>query len=157
MNEIITERLSILPMSESETEKLIEKTESFDPELAEAYGEMLSGARENPEQYDWYAVLEIKRRSDGKTVGDACFKGLPENGFPEIGYGIHDDEQNKGYATEAVRALCAWALAQDGVNGVEAEVEESNEKSKKVIFKCGFEPNGTIGKEGPRFTLRRKE
>ena len=153
MEKIITERLSIFPMTESETEELIKNTEPFDPELAKAYGEMLAGCREHPEQYDWYAVLKISLLKGGKTVGDACFKGLPENGRPEIGYGINADEQNKGYATEAVRALCSWALSQEKVVAVEAETDPNNEKSKRVLFKCGFVQNGVIGEEGPRFEL----
>ena len=32
-------------------------------------------------------------KTDGTHVGDLCFKGLKENGNPEIGYGILDEFQ----------------------------------------------------------------
>lgn len=51
-----TERLNITPMTIEETEALIAKTKATDPELSEAYAEMLAGGK-NP-----YKVY-IKQRS----------------------------------------------------------------------------------------------
>ena len=36
-------------------------------------------------------------------LGNLCFKGLEENKNPEIGYGIYDEYQGRGYATEATK------------------------------------------------------
>ena len=80
-----------------------------------------------------------------------CFKGLNDDGSVEIGYGITEENQGKGYATEAVEAVIAWALNQSGVRQVEAETEPGNRKSQRVLEKCGFSPLGIIGEEGPRF------
>ena len=46
-------------------------------------------------------------------------------------------------------------VMQPGVKGVEAETDPENEKSKRVLFKCGFLPTGEVGKEGPRFALEK--
>ena len=69
----------------------------------------------------------------------------------EIGYGITEENQGKGYATEAVEAVLDWALNQSGIRQVEAETEWENRKSQRVLEKCGFSPLGIIGDEGPRF------
>ena len=105
------------------------------------------------------AAQDDTAREYGKTetfFDTSCklFKGLPENGQPEIGYGISPEFQGQGYATEAVRAACRWALAQPGVAAVEAETEPANAASQAVLRKVGFVPTGTVGKEGPRFILR---
>jgi RimJ/RimL family protein N-acetyltransferase len=46
-------------------------------------------------------------KTDGTHIGDLCFKGLQENGIAEIGYGILEEHQSQGYATEAVQAAKA--------------------------------------------------
>ena len=94
---------------------------------------------------------EAIEQKDGTHIGDLCFKGLNEDGSVEIGYGITEENQGKGYATEAVEAVIAWALNQSGVRQVEAETERDNKKSQRVLEKCGFSPLGINGEEGPRF------
>ena len=88
-------------------------------------------------------------------MGDLCFKGLPENGHPEIGYGLLPEYEHQGYATEAVRAACRWAFGQPGVTAVEAETDPGNTASQAVLRRVGFVPTGTMGEEGPRFILRK--
>ena len=55
--------------------------------------------------------------------------------------------------TEAVRALTKWALGHPGVERVEAETDDENTASKRVLAACGFVLNGETGKEGPRFVF----
>ena len=88
---------------------------------------------------------------DGTHIGDLCFKGLEADGIVEIGYGILEEYQGQGYATEAVGEAANWALQQPGVRRVEAETEPDNRASQRVLEKCGFLPSGTFGEEGPRF------
>lgn len=153
VQELRTQRLILHPAAEAEMEALISGTKAADPELSEAYTEMLTGCREKPEQALWYTAWKLIRRQDGAFVGDMCFKGLPENGRPEIGYGILEEYQNNGYATEAARVLCRWALEQPGVTAVEAETDPYNAASQKVLARLGFRPLGVMGEEGPRFAL----
>ena len=154
MVKVRTSRLIVCPMEVSEIRTLIAQTEAEDPGLAGAYREMYAGAVRFPEQYGWYAPWEILKKTDGCRIGDLCFKGMPENGRPEIGYGISAKYQGHGYATAAVAAMCAWAMRQPGVCAVEAETEPDNEASKRVLAKCGFAATGAFGKEGPRFIRR---
>ena len=143
-----TKRLNLYPAAKKQMETVIAAEE--DAELRKAYTEMLAGSQQHPDQWAWYAMWMIELR-DGTHIGDLCFKGLDENGVTEIGYGILDAYQGQGYATEAVGAAVAWAMRQPGVTCVEAETEPDNRASRRVLEKCGFLPNGTIGEEGPRF------
>ncbi len=100
--------------------------------LKAAYSEMLDGALTHPEQWDWYAIWMIELK-DGTHAGELCFKGIDESGSTEIGYGIAENYQNCGYAAEAVCAVADWALRQDAVNCVTAEVDKGNIASVRVL------------------------
>ena len=125
-------------------------------ELKAAYSEMLDGCLLNPDQWEWYAIWIIEL-NDGTHIGDFCFKGLDSNGVAEIGYGILEEYQGQGYATEVVKAALRWAFQNPNVTAIEAETDADNAASKRVLEKCGFLANGIIGKEGPRYTLKREE
>ncbi len=123
-------------------------------ELKAAYSEMLDGCLNNPDQWEWYAIWIIEL-SNGTHIGDLCFKGLDSNGVAEIGYGILEEYQGQGYATEAVTAALSWAFQNPNVTAIEAETDADNAASKRVLEKCGFVANGIMGKEGPRYALKR--
>ena len=148
-----TKRLKIYVASQNAMEKFIEK-QTVDV-LKAAYKEMLTGALKHPEQWEWYAIWLIELK-DGTHIGELCFKGLDSNGVAEIGYGIQKEYQGQGYATEAVKAISDWAFQQSHVTALEAETEDENIASKRVLEKCGFVPNGELGEEGPRYALARR-
>ena len=149
---IQTKRLTIHPASDAEMRDLITHTD--DEGLKLAYTEMLTMALENPQYRPWYAAWFIETTA-GTRLGELCFKGLSADGTAEIGYGILPDFQNRGYATEAVKAVTAWALSQPGVNTITAETEADNLSSQKVLLNCGFLATGEQGEEGPLFALSR--
>ena len=135
---IKTERLQLYPASREQMEAVIASEQ--DEELRKAYSEMLDGCLRHPDQWDWYAIW---------------IKGLGENGVAEIGYGILEEYRGRGYAAEAVEAACRWAFRHPEVTALEAETDAGNTASQRVLEKCGFLPNGTLGEEGPRFTRNR--
>ena len=98
----------------------------------------------------WYAIWMIELKN-GTHIGELCFKGLGADGMVEIGYGVSEEYEGKGYATEAVSAVVRWAIDQPGVARIEAETEAENIASQRVLEKCGFIATGSIGEEGPRF------
>ena len=107
-----------------------------------------------PDNRIWYAVWNMELKNvPGTIVGDFCFKGLPADGCPEIGYGILEPFWGRGYATEIIRAACLWALTGDGVCAVLAETAPDNAASQRVLAKIGFTPTGEMGEEGPRYRL----
>ena len=56
--------------------------------------------------------------------------------------------------TEAVKTLAEWASKQPNVKQIEAEAEEINIASIRVLEKSNFVPNGIMGQEGPRFVWK---
>lgn len=125
-----------------------------DPELKQAYSEMLELMKRLPQapEYacDWAICLK-----DGTPVGGIGFKGLPDRrGDVEIGYEIWPLYRRTGYAVEAVSALTSWALARPGVKRVAAQTAPENVISQRVLARCGFRPDG-MGEEGPRFVRDR--
>ena len=145
---IETERLKIHIAYQEEMVRFINR--QTDEILITAYREMLQGCLEHPQDWEWYAIWMIERK-DGTHIGDLCFKGFNADGMVEIGYGILEEYQGFGYATEAVDAAVRWAMEQPGVTRVEAETEPDNKASQRVLEKCGFVPTGIVGEEGPRF------
>ena len=148
---IETKRLKIYAASKEQMDAFI-AAQSV-PVLKAAYTEMLEGAINHPDRWEWYAIWMIERK-DGTHIGELCFKGITEEETAEIGYGIAENYQGCGYATEAVSALVDWALNQPGVSCVTAETEQSNIASQRVLKKSGFIPTGETGEEGPLFARR---
>lgn len=146
-----TERLVITPMTGDELAALIAETDKTDKETADAYRDMLRESTANPDAFLWYTAWKIASAETGEMLGDVCFKGLPENGHPEIGYGIIEKHRRNGYATEAVGAMCDWALGHENVKAVDAETAPDNAPSQRILAKLGFVPTGENGEEGPRF------
>ena len=149
---IETKRLRIYPASQKQMEDFI-AMQTVDV-LKTAYTEMLNGCLAKPEQWEWYAIWMIELKN-GTHIGELCFKGLTPDGIAEIGYGINDEYQRQGYASEAVKAVSEWAFQQPDVTALEAETDGENIASKRVLENCGFTLNGIIGEEGPRYSLPR--
>ncbi|MCB2342411.1 GNAT family N-acetyltransferase [Clostridium estertheticum] len=57
----------------------------------------------------------------------------------ELLYGVSDNYQNKGYATEASKALIQWTFENTQLKSLTAIVKPENITSKIVIEKLGFE------------------
>ena len=149
--ELKTKRLTLRPMTDAEIEALIARTES--KELRVAYGEMLDGCRRDPANRVWYAPWRMALKGGPDCIGDLDFKGPAKAHAVEIGYGILPEYEGNGYTTEAVQAMTKWAFTQKDVVFVEAETDPENKASQRVLEKCGFTPDGTMGLEGPRFVL----
>ena len=107
-----TERMYLYPLRDEEMRLVIEK--ESDPEMKQAYMEMLEGSLSNSDKRIWYAIwnMELKDES-GIIVGDFCFKGLSDDGVIEIGYGLKEEYRHHGYMTEAVKVITEWALSQE--------------------------------------------
>lgn len=97
--------------------------------------EKMTGLEEAQHLWQTYWLIIIRESNFG--AGLAGFKGIPnENGSTEIGYGIDLAFQNKGYTTEAVRALVEWALQHPPCKSVTAK-EVTNPASRRLLEKLG--------------------
>ena len=84
--QLLTERLFLIPLRPDGMRALLART--TDPELVQPYTDMLDLSLAHPGQWVWYTAWGLYQNDSGDWVGDLCFKGLPENGHPEIGYGL---------------------------------------------------------------------
>ena len=72
-------------------------------------------------------------------MGDIGFIGPPDDdGTIEVGYSVIPSRRRQGYATEAARAIVAWALDQGSVEVVVASCEVDNEPSMRTLARIGF-------------------
>lgn len=60
----------------------------------------------------------------------------------EVGYDLAQAARGHGYATEALRALSAWALGLDDVRRLFARVERANVPSQQVVSRAGYTKAG---------------
>jgi RimJ/RimL family protein N-acetyltransferase len=86
-----------------------------------------------------WGLFAIVRTEDGTAMGGVGFHGPPDRGAVEIGYDLSVSARGLGWATDAARALCQWALAQPEVVMVLATTEPGNRPSQAVLERIGFE------------------
>jgi ribosomal-protein-alanine N-acetyltransferase len=99
--------------------------------------------RREPESHLWGGRLMISRAAPRIVVGSVIVSSHPDDGTVEIGYGVEGASQGRGYATEAVRAVVEWALAQRGVKRVTATTFPWHTASLRVIEKAGMRKSHT--------------
>jgi RimJ/RimL family protein N-acetyltransferase len=77
--------------------------------------------------------------AERRVLGSVIFHGQPDaEGLVEVGYGVEEGQQGKGYATEAVGAAVTWALAQPQVLAVQATTLPFHIPSIRVLEKIGM-------------------
>jgi ribosomal-protein-alanine N-acetyltransferase len=95
-------------------------------------------------------LLTVVLRKTGDVIGycGVVFDGSGDPDEPELAFELLRAVHNRGYATEAGRAVLAWA--QDaGHRRVWATVWDWNVPSRRALEKLGFTETGTVTKESP--------
>src|SRR5688572_17900401 len=110
------------------------------PHMAEALPVVRDRLRERPEETHWWNWLVVEHES-GEAVGSVAFGGpVGAEGAVLVGYAIYADYEGRGYATEAVKAMVAWAFAQPGVREVRALAPVWNTPALRVAENVGMRP-----------------
>ncbi|MDQ2737629.1 MAG: GNAT family N-acetyltransferase [Actinomycetota bacterium] len=84
----------------------------------------------------------VVRAGDGQAIGGIGFKGQPDDGSVEIGYGLARSARGNGYAAEAARALVKLAREQ-GLSRIVANTDKDNTASQRTLEHAGFTKTGT--------------
>ena len=77
---------------------------------------------------------------DGPVIG-ACGIAM-QDGAPDVGYWLGVKYWNKGYATEATRAVIDYAFTELGHDSLSAGARVTNPASRRILEKCGFQWTG---------------
>lgn len=98
-------------------------------------------AYDDEDIYRW-AIVEKKSM---KCVGQIAFFLVDrKNNFAEFEYCIGTEYQNKGYMTEAVKAVIKFGFEKMELHKIQISTKEVNAPSRRVIEKCGFTYEGTL-------------
>ncbi len=103
---------------------------------------------EHPDKYYWCTSREIVLKNTNTAIGGIGFAGYPnEEGETQVGYMIDELQQRKGYATEALNTIIAWAFKHEEVLSIIAQTPLANVASQATLLKNGFVAAGE-GEEG---------
>lgn len=92
---------------------------------------------DDPKSAVWWSWLPVFR--DEKTlIGNCGYKGLPDQGYVEIGYEVAESRRRQGFATEIAQALIQRAFSFPEVQCVVAHTLAEENASVRVLRTCGF-------------------
>ncbi len=106
--------------------------------LAEGQAFIAGLAARAPGDPGWFQFA-LEEKANGAFAGDCGLRVLETDGrLAQIGYTIRRELWNRGYASEAVRALVAYAFAAFDFHRITASVDPRNLGSCRVLEKAGF-------------------
>lgn len=142
-----TERLVIRPFQEDDYKDLheylsLEETYRYEPGEPISLEEAKKITSERAGGTDFWAVT-LKDDSK-KLIGHISFIKTEPKAFLtwELGFIFNPSFQNRGYATEASRALIAYAFAELDAHRVVGYCSPENIASWRVLEKCGMTREG---------------
>ena len=109
------------------------------PTTAETFRSYLE-RRKGPDS----AILFVARREDDALLGAIEFtqivRGLFQSAY--LGYFLGVRFQDRGYMGEALGLAVGFAFRELGLHRIEANVQPSNEKSRRLLKRLGFAKEG---------------
>ena len=141
--DILTENLKLLLQT---PEEVLASIEAMSPsDRAEVSPVWLARVKASTSADPWMHGFALVQRASGTVVGSCGYKGPPgQDAVVEIAYGINPEFQGRGYATEAARALIAFAFGSGRVTLVRAHTMPTVNASTRVLTKCRFERVGEV-------------
>lgn len=113
--------------------------------LGDLFEMRLHDVARDPGVRPWIARAMILTDELGvrRLVGSVGFHGPPnEDGLVEIGYHVEPGFRRRGFATEAVRTLLAWAAREHGTRRFRASIAPTNVASLAIVGGLGFRQTG---------------
>ncbi|WP_323082985.1 GNAT family N-acetyltransferase [Klebsiella quasipneumoniae] len=91
----------------------------------------------------------VLRNKRGDALGDIGLRISPKNPHEaDVGYALLPEAQGKGYASEALRAICDYGFSTLGVQAINAWVLGENRGSSRLLEKQGFVRTQVLEKQG---------
>ncbi len=149
---IETERLELHPLTSHQLKLWVEDISALEKELNCSYEaepmegffleivkEQLKITENDTANFVWHSFWLLIRKTDRVVIGSADFKDIPNaDNEVEIGYGLGKKFEHNGYMTEAVQAMCKWAMRQENVSHVIAETDLDGFASQRILQRCGL-------------------
>jgi RimJ/RimL family protein N-acetyltransferase len=108
-------------------------------EIADAINFWIVKVSQNEENYPWFTNWEVVLKERNISIGGVGLTGMPdEQGQVMVGYGMDNNYQNQGFATESLEAIIQWVFENPQAKVIIAETKEENIASQKVLAKNGF-------------------
>jgi RimJ/RimL family protein N-acetyltransferase len=145
MTDIRTSRLQLQAIDIAEAKRIVARTAGpadtwtddfpFEGDVGAVAGFLRATATHGEQRP--FGYYRITRLADGRAIGGLGFKGRPDGGCVEIGYGLVPSARGHGYAAEAVTALLTVA-ADNGLSRVLADTTPDNIASQRTLIRAGF-------------------
>ena len=151
---IETERLILRRFEYNDVESVL-KNWASDEEVQSLYSEpvyktitevkdLIGGYINNYKNQNYYRWAVISK-DNNECIGQIAYFMVNEaNHFAEIEYCIGREFQGCGYATEATKAVIDFGFKKMNLHKVQICHKAMNQKSKRVIEKCGLKYEGTL-------------
>ena len=147
--ELITERLTLRPFREDDTEALYAYSKD-EPVGRNAGWKPHESLLESSDILhlvflDQPSVWAVERRGDRRLMGSVGLiadSARQYGSARSLGYALGVDYWGQGYMTEAVKACAACAFGTLGLHRIEGNIMPRNRRSLRVAEKCGFREEG---------------
>lgn len=150
-NQIETPRLVLRPVTEEDEEDVFEysKSEQVGPNAGWKPHANKAETREVMRAFflDKENVFGIVLKETGKVIGTIGLVPDPKRENDQarsVGYAIGEAYWGKGLMTEAAQALIRYGFETLRVGVISAYCYPYNDRSKRVIEKCGLKKEGTL-------------
>jgi RimJ/RimL family protein N-acetyltransferase len=110
-----------------------------------------------PQEAPWL-LRAMVRVEDQHIVGYINFHGPPDEvGQVELGYTVAESERRRGYASEAILAMMAWAKSRHALSRFRLSISPTNTASLALADKLGFQRTGeqTDDEDGLEYVFER--
>ena len=157
MERIESERLILRGPAEQDTDDLFRY--AVDPDVGPRAGWKPHASREESRSIIEMFMVDdnvfaIERKSDHRLIGSLGIHTDKWRNLTEVksfGYVLAKDCWGNGYMTEAVRCAMEYAFTEAGMSILSISHYTFNDRSRRVIEKCGFVYEGTIRRAFLRF------
>ena len=143
--ELYTKRLLLRPFTEDDAEDVYAYAQ--DPRVGPAAGWTPHQSVEESREiirtvFSEPGVFAVVEKESGKVIGSAGLTGRHRKELPgpddEIGYSLSPAYWGRGLIPEAVEELLRYGFEDLGLKTIWCDHYDGNQKSKRVIRKCGF-------------------
>lgn len=161
--ELTTERLLLTTLEPADAERVLSYLvrnrafqQEWSPRADDAFYTVAAQAerlaREQDRRHQGLGLrFHLFKRSDparATVIGDLALSNIVRGAFQSCHLGYHMDERelNRGYITEALRRVIAYAFDELRLHRIEANIMPRNARSIRVVEKLGFSPEGLARK-----------